>query len=210
MIRIYALLIGVALTLNGCATAGPIAIKCGIQDVQIAAADYAEIKADIQSKNWTDLAKVGESIGWATLDCALGDEATKNPAAKPSIDEFRQLHAVEFRSAKSACRSPGDATPKTGPTAATDALGLPATDMAPGDWNCMRPDALPSGAKTLTIYAYPGPNPGAALERCDRTCGEHLTSLATVKGCLCWRGKGRSGHWVALREAPGIGMVAAR
>jgi len=83
-------------------------------------------------------------------------------------------------------------------------------ETAPGDWNCMRPDALPAGAKTLTIFAYPGPNPGAALERCDRTCGEHLTSLATVKGCLCWRGKGRAGHWVALREAPGIGMVAAR
>ena len=214
MTRIYTLLLGVALTLNGCATAGPIAIKCGIQDVQIAAADYAEIKADIQSKNWTDLAKVGESIGWATLDCVLGDEATKNQAAKPSIDEFRRLHAVEFRSAKSACRSPGDATPKTGPTAATDALGLPATDMvpaigclngtvlretAPGDWNCMRPDALPSGAKTLTIYAYPGPNPGAALERCDRTCGEHLTSLATVDGCECHRKINGVWRWVAAR-----------
>jgi len=375
MTRIYTLLLGVALTLNGCATAGPIAIKCGIQDVQIAAADYAEIKADIQSKNWTDLAKVGESIGWATLDCVLGDEATKNQAAKPSIDEFRRLHAVEFRSAKSACRSPGDATPKTGPTAVAEdprsfavvasgpvacgwraymaddtywtfpraggAYQSPATvdsfsfgdsvacEAAPtasldstktrgvrpalpgadgtaeatasggarepagtpvgpaatilragpsagrqahnlgsrvqlagpklsGDFQTPTGEAMPARAGVsgdgfplavdpgegrtvsaraetspglrlgpqfvdavtgpggsaspgkLTTFAYPGENPGAALERCDRTCGEHLTSLATVKGCLCWRGKGRSGHWVALREAPGLGLVATR
>jgi len=113
-----------------------------------------------------------------------------------------------------ALRSPGDATPKTGPTAATGALGLPATDMvpaigclngtvlretAPGDWNCMRPDALPSGAKTLTIYAYPGSNPGTALERCDRTCGEHLTSLATVDGCECHRKINGVWRWVAAR-----------
>jgi hypothetical protein len=199
MIRIYALLIGVALTLNGCATAGPIAIKCGIQDVQIAAADYAEIKADIQSKNWTDLAKVGESIGWATLDCVLGDEATKNQAAKPSIDEFRQLHAVEFRSAKSACRSPGDATPKTGPTAREDGAG-----STPAGWPT-------TGSKTKGLdspnvarvapgpYSYPGPNPGASAEQCDRTCHEHLTGLATVDGCECHRKINGVWRWVAAR-----------
>jgi hypothetical protein len=192
MIRIYALLIGVALTLNGCATAGPIAIKCGIQDVQIAAADYAEIKADIQTKNWTDLAKVGESIGWATLDCALGDEATKNPAAKPNIDEFRRLHAVEFRSAKSACRSPGDATPKTGPTAKS--LAVTALPSAGAETS-----SRPTPPTKPVQFSYPGLNVGASAEQCDRTCHEHLTGLATVDGCECHRKINGVWRWVAAR-----------
>ena len=70
----------------------------------VAANDYAEIKADIQSKNWDDLAKLGESLGWATLDCRLGNEASKNPAVKANVDEFRRLHSVEIRAAGgSAC-----------------------------------------------------------------------------------------------------------
>ena len=104
MTRICALLFAAALTLNACATAGPIAVKCGLQDIAIAANDYAEIAADVHSKNWTDLAKLGESLGWATLDCVLGNRASKNAAVKANVEEFRRLHSVEFRAAGgSAC-----------------------------------------------------------------------------------------------------------
>lgn len=90
----------IAVLAVGCATAGPIAIKCGLQDVQIAAADYAQIKADIQTKNWQDLVKEAEKIGWATVDCVLGAQARQSPELKPNVDEFRRLHAVELRNAE--------------------------------------------------------------------------------------------------------------
>jgi hypothetical protein len=99
MTRIYALLFAVALFLSACATVGPIAIKCGLQDVSIAAADYAEIAADVKTKDWTDLAKEAEKIGWATLHCVLGDQVAKDASVKPNVDEFRRLHSVEFRAA---------------------------------------------------------------------------------------------------------------
>lgn len=91
-----------------CATAGPIAVKCGLQDIAIAAADYAEIAADIQAKDWDDLAKEGEKLGWATLDCVLGDQVAQNPSVKANVYEFRRLKSVEFRAAGgSACGSRG-------------------------------------------------------------------------------------------------------
>ena len=186
MTRILALLFAVALTLN-CATAGPIAIKCGLQDVSIAAADYAEIKADIQTKNWTDLAKVGETIGWATLDCALGDEASKNPAAKSNIDEFRQLHSVEFRAA--------------GGSACNSLRGGPAAGQEPH--KLYQLGSTPSPATFGT----------GALASCDRVCGRALTGLVTPSGCSCWRASKtdwRQSRWVPLRGARGLGMVAAR
>lgn len=99
MTRITALLFAAALTLNACATAGPIAVKCGLQDVAIAASDYAEIAADVKTKNWDDLAKVAERIGYATLDCVLGDQVAKDGSIKGNVDEFRRLKSVEFRSA---------------------------------------------------------------------------------------------------------------
>ena len=272
MRKIYALLLGAALTLNGCAwfhkhPVIPAVVTCSGETIPIAL--VTRVYDDVMTENWIDLAENVVPLlkdGYADLTCIWNYLGTSNPETLPHVNAMKAKHADAFRGSVScsgvptvvvarlstdavacarhcgedgwslssggcvcrtseAMRSPGDSTPPTGPTAATDALGLPATDMvpaigclngtvlretAPGDWNCMRPDALPSGAKTLTIYAYPGPNPGAALERCDRTCGEHLTSLATVKGCLCWRGKGRAGHWVALREAPGLGLAATR
>jgi hypothetical protein len=167
MTRIYALLFAAALFLNGCATAGPIAIKRGLQDVAIAASDYAEIAADVHSKNWTDLAQVAEKLGWATVDCVLGDQVKQDPNVKANVDEFRRLHSVEFRAAGgSACRGPVNAEP-----------------------------VAPVPAR----FSYSGENPGAALARCDRACGKRNDGLATSNGCVCWRGSGRSGRWMAAR-----------
>lgn len=99
MTRLYALIFAAAVLLNACATAGPIAIKCGLQDIEIAAADYTQIKTDVQTKNWADLAREAEKIGWATLDCVLGVQARENPELRDNIHEFRSQHAVEFRAA---------------------------------------------------------------------------------------------------------------
>jgi len=259
MTRIYALILGVALTLSTSAHVTPAinaVVTCSGQTVPITL--VKQIYADVMADNWLDLAdNVVPALkdGWADVDCIFGHLKTSNPETVPHIQKLKAQHAEDFKGSVScsgsptvvvarlsadavacarrcsddgwslgsggcvcrtseALRSPGDATPKTGPTAATGALGLPATDMvpaigclngtvlretAPGDWNCMRPDALPSGAKTLTIYAYPGSNPGTALERCDRTCGEHLTSLATVDGCECHRKINGVWRWVAAR-----------
>jgi hypothetical protein len=98
MTRIYALLFAVALTLN-CATAGPIAVKCGLQDIVIAAADYSQIKADYKAHDWAALAQEAEKIGWSTFDCISADMVTKDPSLAPARQEFKREHAVEFRSA---------------------------------------------------------------------------------------------------------------
>jgi hypothetical protein len=90
----------------GCATVGPIAIKCGPGLVTVVAADYAEISADLHAKpvNYSDLAVVAERIGWATADCILGDVSAKDPTVVPAVQEFKRQHAVEFRAAGvSAC-----------------------------------------------------------------------------------------------------------
>lgn len=92
-------LLSVAMAVPSCATAGPIAVKCGLQDIAIAASDYAEIAADVRAKDWTDLAKEGEKIGWATLDCVLGAQVAKDGSIKGNVDEFRRLKSVEFRAA---------------------------------------------------------------------------------------------------------------
>ena len=67
MTRIYALLFAVALTLNACATAGPLVLNCGLQDVAILAADYDQIVADYKAKDWMALQ---EAHGQARLALA--------------------------------------------------------------------------------------------------------------------------------------------
>ncbi len=187
------LLWALALANMSCATAGPIAIKCGINDVVIAANDYAEIKADIQSNNWADLAKVGESIGWATLDCVLGNESTKNPAAKPKIDEFRRLHSVEFRAAGvSACNV-------TAPGGQQQPVGMGSLDRAPekaGNGTATQTDLVSGESRRLD-----GGRDRLTLARCDLACGHPLTGLVTSGACSCWRASAtdwRASRWVRL------------
>jgi hypothetical protein len=99
MTRIYALLFALTLTLAACATVGPIAVKCGLQDISIAAADYAEIKAAYEAHDWPTLVKEAEKIGWATFDCVTADMVSKDSTLAPAREEFRREHAVEFRAA---------------------------------------------------------------------------------------------------------------
>jgi hypothetical protein len=310
MRKIYALLLGAALTLNGCAwfhkhPVIPAVVTCSGETIPIAL--VTRVYDDVMTENWIDLAENVVPLlkdGYADLQCVWSYLGTSNPETLPHINAMKAKHADAFKGATSMLRSPGDATPKTRPTATTPdprsfavvasgpvacgwrayiaddtywtfpraggAYQSPATDdsfrfgdsvACATDTPAAKPNlpkaergvaeayraeatlihvrretsspaeaekgttglragpaALAARADVLgdsaspakATYAYAGENPGAALERCDRTCGEHLTSLATVKGCLCWRGKGRSGHWVALREAPGFGLVATR
>jgi hypothetical protein len=127
MTRIYALLFAVALTLNACATVGPIAITCGIQDIAILAADYNQIVADYKARDWADLVREAEKLGWATIDCVGSSAATKDPALAPSVKEFRSLHAVELRAAGvSACNGLPLPSPEIG-TGSQPAAMAPAT-----------------------------------------------------------------------------------
>jgi hypothetical protein len=169
--RILLIALGLALgaVSPGCATVGPVVVKCGLQDISIAASDYAEIASDIQSKNWIDLAKVADRIGWATIDCVLGDQVKQNPDVKPNVDEFRRLHSVEFRAAgASACNQPSMPSPGIG----------------------SRPVA---GRGPDRQFSYLGESPGAALTRCEHACGG--AALAPPSGCVCRRGL----SWLAAR-----------
>ena len=209
MRKIYALLLGAALTLNGCAwfhkhPVIPAVVTCSGETIPIAL--VTRVYDDVMTENWIDLAENVVPLlkdGYADLQCVWSYLGTSNPETLPHVNAMKAKHADAFKGATSMLRSPGDATPKTGPAATS--LAVTALPSAGAETS-----SRPTPPTKPVQFSYPGPNPGAALERCDRTCHEHLTSLATVKGCLCWRGKGRSGHWVALREAPGIGMVAAR
>jgi hypothetical protein len=149
--------------------------------------------------------------GWPTTGSKTkGLDSPKLPRVGASLD------STKTRGVRPALPGADGTTEATASDGAREPAGTPVGPAA----TSLAVTALPSaGAETSSRptppmkpvqFSYPSENPGAALERCDRTCGEHLTSLATVKGCLCWRGKGRSGHWVALREAPGLGLVAAR
>jgi hypothetical protein len=148
--RILCLALGLALggMSPGCATVGPIAIKCGIADVQIAAADYTEISADFHAKpvNWTDLASVAERLGYATFDCVANDQAAKDPTIKPAVQEFKAKHAAEFRSAGVSCRETSKPSPEigTGPEPRTSHAAL---SLASCSASCGSSDALapPSG-----------------------------------------------------------------
>lgn len=197
-------LLSVAMAVPSCATAGPIAVKCGLQDIAIAASDYAEIAADVRAKDWTDLAKEGEKIGWATLDCVLGDQVAKDGSIKANVDEFRRLKSVEFRAA--------------GVSASNDSLrGGPAAGQEPHKLYQLsstlspatRAGSTPAGWPTLgskravrireVALGAPGP---ITLASCDSACGAPLTGLVTSSGCSCWRESKtdwRASRWVAAR-----------
>jgi len=163
-----------------------------------------------------DLASSIGPGGVKAVDCIIAYYQTNGAAALQqrarAVGAKRGINvsALSCQRYHLAAFSPGDATPKTGPAVREHVAG-----STPAGWPTTGSKSKGLDSPNLARvapgpYFYPGENPGAALERCDRTCGEHLTSLATVKGCLCWRGKGRAGHWVALREAPGLGLVATR
>lgn len=177
----------------GCATVGPIAIKCGVADVQIAAADYTEISVDFHAKpvNWPDLAMVAERIGWATFDCVAGDQAAKDPTIVPAVQEFKRQHAVEFRAAGvTACKqvSGGGVTAEVGP----GMYGAPrsADSVAPG----VRP-----------VAGKP------SLADCAAKCGT-ADAIAPPSGCSCWRpskNDWRKSRWVPLAVAAPRGETSS-
>jgi hypothetical protein len=94
-------LMSVFFAVPGCATVGPIAVKCGPEVVQIAAADYNEISTDLHAKpvNYTDLVAVASRIGWAIFDCITSEQAAKDPSVKPAVQEFKRQNAAQFRAA---------------------------------------------------------------------------------------------------------------
>jgi hypothetical protein len=186
MKRAKEILIGLlwALSIAGmsCATAGPLVLNCGLQDIAILASDYNQIVADYKAKDWIDLAKEAEKVGWATVDCVGTSASVKDPTLAPAVKEFRSLHAVEFRAAGvNACASPLD------------------YKANPGD---RRPGAGPAsgGAQRVPLagsigFSYAGETVAAAAARCDRACGERDAIGSPGAGCLCLRGR----TWVASR-----------
>jgi len=234
MTRIYALLIVAALASPGCSWFSkhpviPAVVTCSGETIPIAL--VTRVYDDTTAENWIDLAENVVPLlkdGYADLTCIWNYLGTSNPETLPHINAMKVKHADAFRGSTASLDStktrgvrpalPG-ADGTTDATASVGAREPAGTPVGPAATS-LAVTALPSaGAETSSRptpptkpvqFSYPGENPGAALERCDRTCGEHLTSLATVSGCSCWRGKGRSGHWVALREAPGLGLVATK
>lgn len=189
-------LLSVAMAVPSCATAGPIAVKCGLQDVAIAASDYAEIAADVRAKDWTDLAKEGEKIGWATLDCVLGDQVAKDGSIKANVDEFRRLKSVEFRaagvSASNRFQMQSGEVIAAGASMPTirvrKASSPPASERGPlvaSAVLAMSVDALGESASPAKV----------TLAACDRACGGAGSSIAPPDGCWCWR----ASRWVAAR-----------
>jgi len=194
----------------------PAVVTCSGETIPIAL--VTQTYNDVMTENWIDLAENVVPLlkdGYADLQCVWNYLGTSNPETLPHINTMKAKHAAEFKGSASCSGSPTVVVARLSADAVACARRCGEDGWSWGSAGCVcrKSEALRSPGdvtpKTGT-FAYPGENPGAALERCDRTCGEHLTSLATVKGCLCWRGKGRAGHWVALREAPGLGMVASR
>jgi hypothetical protein len=202
--RILCLALGLALggMSPGCATVGPIAIKCGIADVQIAAADYTEISADFHAKpvNWTDLASVAERLGYATFDCVANDQAAKDPTIKPAVQEFKAKHAAEFRSAGvSACNFADPGTFLVNPPPCY-LPGVTKLRSRPG--TCVetsRDGALGVVASDGRFIPIVQADPATlSLASCSASCGSS-DALAPPSGCMCRRGRGMNARWVALR-----------
>jgi len=186
-------LLSVSMAVPGCAGKFPADIwpalkACGSNAVSWAAAtevfgDLVEI-ADGNPLGETDLlAMLANDVGGA-IPCLVNYFETQGGATGAAATKFKAAHAKELKAAAargpSACRSPGDPTQKTGPTAAKDYQKKSPAGGAP---------RVPAGR----AFAYAGESPGAALARCERTCGGE--ALAPPSGCVCRSGR----EWLAAR-----------
>src|SRR6185437_10467900 len=123
MRKIYALLLGAALTLNGCAwfhkhPVIPAVVTCSGETIPIAL--VTRVYDDVMTENWIDLAENVVPLlkdGYADLQCVWSYLGTSNPETLPHINAMKAKHADAFKGATSMLRSPGDSTPKKGPIA---------------------------------------------------------------------------------------------
>jgi hypothetical protein len=206
-----ALLFAAALTLGSCSwftshvdPVIPAVVTCS--GATIPAATVRQVWNDLKAKNYGDLVTNVLPLladGWNDLTCIIDAVDAQDPQLQEAGAEFKRQHAVEIRNSRPvSLRSPGDPTPKTGPT-------LDKIPQATSEAATFRPGGeVPGG---LGKYSYPGQNVGAELAACYRDCGDNAHgALAPPGGCECWRKVGSTWRWVALRDAPGAGMVATR
>lgn len=95
--RVKLLVVVAGMAIGACATVGPVVLKCGAETLQVAAADYTQIRNDLRNHDWHDLAAEGEKLGYDILGCVLGDVTRQDATLQPAAQEFRQMKSVEFR-----------------------------------------------------------------------------------------------------------------
>ncbi len=192
MTRICALLFVVALLLNAasCAHVQPVVnavVTCSGETISPALVDA--VYRDVMTENWFDLASNVVPLlkeGYADVECIWGYLSKSNPETVPHIQKLRAKHAAEFKGSVS-LRSPGDATTKTGPTAAVvkvDSIGT--IDAAsPGNIPVLSGDlSLPVVAPDLLIVAQR--HADFATESID--CGDEMRSVTPMApGVVCLR-----------------------
>jgi|SRR6185312_1232658 len=162
----------------------------------------------------------GKNVENCVLLVLEGNGSAQVQARAKAMGVKRGIHAAKLEChATYALRSPGDSTPKTGPTAEQISENTGHGAGQGGDQlphaHALAPerDGVQRVNHPAISYSYPGETPGHALTTCDVACGQKLDGLPTDHGCLCWRAdrkNWRNSRWVALREGAGLGIVAAR
>jgi hypothetical protein len=135
--------------------------------------------------------EIGPS-GKADVSCVVEklaqDAAGQKVGASPE-EVLRTRRAKLYVKARTlALRSPGDATPKTGPTAQSGAGSIPA------GWPTLGARGRFDSAEVAPVRL------GRTFAACDLACGKPMTGLVTQSGCSCWRAS--KTDWRASRWVP--------
>lgn len=193
----------------------PAVVTCSGETIPIAL--VTQTYNDIMSEDWLDLATNVVPLlkdGYADLQCIWNYLGVSNPETLPHIQSLKAKHADAFKGSVS-LRSPGDSTPKQGPTATkiseNTGHGAGQGGDQPPHAHALAPER--EGVQRVNhpavSFGYVGPSPGAELARCTAACGSS-NAIAPPDGCRCLRGRGRDARWIPLRERAGAGMVASR
>lgn len=212
-------LLSVFMAVPGCAGKFPADIwpalkACGANDVTWGAA--SEVFADLveiangNPAGETDLLSMLASDVGGGIPCLVNYFEGQGGNVGAAASKFKAGHAKELSAAAArgptACRSPGDSTPKTGPTvqqiSENTGHGAGQGGDQPPHAHALAPDR--EGVQRVN-------HPAISLSSCDLACGGPNTSIAPPDGCQCWRAdpkNWRNSRWIPLREMPGRGLVA--
>ena len=165
MRKIYALLLGAALTLNGCAwfhkhPVIPAVVTCSGETIPIAL--VTRVYDDVMTENWIDLAENVVPLlkdGYADLQCVWNYLGTSNPETSPHINAMRAKHADAFRGSTASL----DSTKTRGVRPALP--GADGTTEATASIGAREPAGTPVGPDATSLRA--GPTAGRQAHNLD-------------------------------------------